>query len=287
MAKTDKPLFGFNVRGTLGKALTFRRSGPTTIAEKKPIPTNTKSLAQLSWRTMYQKATALWHALSPAEQQDWESQATRKHMTGYAWFMSQCLKPNPGLYLPLQGGTMKGDIDMASSKVLNLPVPTADEEPTRKQELSDHAALTTGAHGFDKSARVYNDAQIPIPDAAWTAVPFNSELWDTDNIHDNVTNNSRLTCKTAGKYQVVGQVCFLANATGIRNSRILANGTTVFAVNTCPKRSDNFWYAIVVTIVDLDVDDYVELQVYQNSGDDLNLATQNYSYPEFMMARIA
>jgi len=148
MSKTDKPLFGFNVRGTLGKALTFRKSGPTTIAEKKPIPTDAKSLAQLSWRTMYQKATALWHALSPAEQQDWESQATRKHMTGYAWFMSQCLKPNPGLYLPLQGGTMKGDIDMSSSKILNLPVPTADEEPTRKQELSNHAALTTGVHGL-------------------------------------------------------------------------------------------------------------------------------------------
>jgi len=148
MAKLKNPLFGLNVRGTLGRALTFRKSGSRTIAEKTPIPEDAKSLAQLSWRHMYQKAVALWHCLSPEEQQDWESQARRKHMTGFAWFMSQCLKPNPGLYLPLQGGIMQGEINMATQKITGLPVPTADEEPTRKKELSDHADLATGIHGL-------------------------------------------------------------------------------------------------------------------------------------------
>ncbi|GAH97344.1 unnamed protein product, partial [marine sediment metagenome] len=55
---------------------------------------------------MYQKCAALWHTLSADEKQEWESLATPKHMTGFAYWQSQCLRPNPGIYLPLQGGTM-------------------------------------------------------------------------------------------------------------------------------------------------------------------------------------
>lgn len=120
MSKPKNPLFGLNVRGTLGRALTFRKRGSSTIAGKTPIPEDIKSLAQLSWRHMYQKAAALWHLLSTEEKQDWESQARSRHMTGFAWFMSQCLKPNPGIYLPLQGGTMSGDIDVDDYTILNL-----------------------------------------------------------------------------------------------------------------------------------------------------------------------
>ena len=78
---------------------------------------------------MYQKAVALWHGLSAAEKGEWESQARPKHMTGFAWFMSQALKPNPGLYLPLQGGTMQGIIEMDGWPVRNMldPVITADD----------------------------------------------------------------------------------------------------------------------------------------------------------------
>jgi len=126
MAKLKNPLFGFNVRGTLGRALSFRGRGSQTIAEKKPIPTDTKSFAQLSWRHMYQKAVALWHLLSAEEKQDWESNARIRHMTGFAWFMSQCLKPNPGIYLPLQGGIMQGNIDMASYDILNYVPPSPE-----------------------------------------------------------------------------------------------------------------------------------------------------------------
>ena len=52
----------------------------------------------------------------------------------------------------------------------------------------------------DIGARVYNDANISIPDNTETAVTFNTEEWDTDTIHDPSTNPERLTAKTAGKY---------------------------------------------------------------------------------------
>lgn len=135
MAKLKNPLLSLKAQGGLAKALTFLRRRHQDIVESTPIPEDAKSLAQLSWRHMYQKCTALWHALSAAEKQDWESSARRKHMTGYAWFISQCLRPNPGIYLPLQGGTMSGDIDMAKHRILKLPAPVDNQEPARKIDI--------------------------------------------------------------------------------------------------------------------------------------------------------
>ncbi|GAI14555.1 unnamed protein product, partial [marine sediment metagenome] len=65
------------------------------------------------------------------------------HMTGYAWFISQCLRPNPGIYLPLQGGTMQGNIDMAKHRLLKLPLPTVNQEAASKKYVDD---LAPGLH---------------------------------------------------------------------------------------------------------------------------------------------
>jgi len=119
MAKTKNPLFGFDARGTLGKALAFRHRGQQTIAEKKPIPKDAKTSGQLAWRTMYQLCADLWRTLTDAEKATWETLARRQHMTGYAYYLSQCLRPNPGIYLPLAGGTMSGNISMGANNITN------------------------------------------------------------------------------------------------------------------------------------------------------------------------
>jgi hypothetical protein len=59
-------------------------------------------------------------------------------MTGYAWFISQCLRPNPGIYLPLQGGTMTGDIVMDKNRLLKLPLPTDNQEAATKKYHDDN-----------------------------------------------------------------------------------------------------------------------------------------------------
>ncbi|GAH43668.1 unnamed protein product, partial [marine sediment metagenome] len=81
---------------------------------------------------MYQKCAALWHDLSADEQADWNSLGGARHMTGFAYWQSQCLRPNPGIYLPLQGGTMSGDIDMGKNRLLKLPLPTDPQEAASK-----------------------------------------------------------------------------------------------------------------------------------------------------------
>jgi len=49
------------------------------------------------------------------------------------------------------------------------------------------------AGGAFRGAYVYQSAGQVIPSITSTAIAFDTELYDTDGIHDNITNNSRLT----------------------------------------------------------------------------------------------
>jgi len=151
-----------------------------------------------------------------------------------------------------------------------------------------HAALTTGVHSFDKSCRVFHSVAQAISSDGWVNLAFDSERWDTDDIHHLTTNNSRLTCKTAGKYLVMGCFDFAANDTGIRKIAILRNGNTYVAVFGAPNLGAALTTSLITSMVlNLAVNDYVELRAYQNSGANLNVvSTAEYS-PEFAMARIA
>lgn len=141
-----------------------------------------------------------------------------------------------------------------------------------------------GAPGYP-GARVYHSTNQSIPNGVLTALAFNSERFDTDNIHDTVTNNSRLTCKTAGKYLIIANVFFDLNTSGYRELHIRLNGTTTIGRLDIAGTNNN--RALVVsTIYDLSIDDYVQACVLQTSGGPLNvLAAGNYS-PEFMMVRV-
>ncbi len=139
---------------------------------------------------------------------------------------------------------------------------------------------------YTEGARVYNDANVTISHATDTALPFNSERRDTDNIHDTGLNTSRLTCKTAGVYTITGSIAFVANATSYRQISIDLNGGTRIAGTNWLGNNLVLNIKEITTDYELAVDDYVELIVRQNSGGNLNVnVVGNYS-PEFMMQRI-
>ena len=155
MVKVNRPFLSLRASGRFGRDLRVTSRGSRQIVQATADPVDVKSLAQLSWRHMYLKAVALWHALSKEEKISWEGAATPRHMTGFAWFMSQCLKPNPGLYLPLQGGNMTGDIDMDGHVIEDLPDPAnpQDADTLAAREAAIAAALEdcidSHVHGWD------------------------------------------------------------------------------------------------------------------------------------------
>lgn len=281
LVKIKNPLFSLRGRGKLGDIIFLRRRN-TDIAEKTPQPKDIKSPAQLSWRLMYQQAVSLWNALSAGEKQEWESLARPKHMTGFACFISQALKPNPGLYLPLQGGVMQGNIDMGDFHLLKLPLPTSEQEPVTLKYLNDNLPSS----GYTEGTRVYSSTNISIPTNTLTALPFDSERYDTDAVHDTVTNNSRLTCKTPGIYIIIAQVHFSKGARGIRNIRIMLNAATelVFAGSGIYLSGD--WESSITTIYHLDFNDFIEVFSFFTGGNSLDIVALANRSPEFMMQRI-
>jgi hypothetical protein len=138
----------------------------------------------------------------------------------------------------------------------------------------------------DIGARVYNNANLSIPDSSYTVLTFNSERYDTDDIHDTTANTSRLTCKTAGKFLIVAGIEFSGIATGRRIVRFLLNNVYEIVKFELGLSSANVFRATTTTIYDLQVNDYLEVSVYQSSGAALDVLALGYYSPEFMIQRI-
>lgn len=128
-----------------------------------------------------------------------------------------------------------------------------------------YSAIPLGDLPAVPTCRAYATAQQTIGSASQTPINFPAENFDTDTMHDNVTNNSRITIKTAGKYVIAGMAMwnpFVANRVF---SRIVLNNTTNL---TGAEESGNnlaFLTQSLSAIYTFAVNDYVELQVYQNS----------------------
>ena len=140
--------------------------------------------------------------------------------------------------------------------------------------------------GYTHGARVYHDVPQNIPNTTLTALAFNSERYDVGDLHDNVDNNSRLTCKEAGKYIIVGNIYWQSDTgAGKRSLRFKLNDTTYIA-HTEDNPTEGSWAQSLATIYELALNDYVELVVYHNKGAVIAVnSISNYS-PEFMMQRI-
>lgn len=134
-------------------------------------------------------------------------------------------------------------------------------------------------------ARVYNDAAISIPTTTITALTFNSERYDDALFHDTSANTSRLTAPLDGRYSIGCSIRFADNSTGQRVVRITVNGTDVIAIDR-----DNYPYGIAQftfnTVYELSAGDYVEVEVYQNSGSALNIDVASNNSPEFWIQRV-
>lgn len=88
MAKVKTPLMGLKVHGSIGNALTYQKRDSGTIVRKKPFPTDPQSALQLWHRYLYLEACLYWQTLSAAEKQQWETDARRKRITGFNYFIS-------------------------------------------------------------------------------------------------------------------------------------------------------------------------------------------------------
>lgn len=140
--------------------------------------------------------------------------------------------------------------------------------------------------GLGQAAHVSNSVDINAVNNTITFLTFDTERFDTDTIHDPATNPGRLTCKTAGKYLVIGQVTWAAAAGGSRYTYLRKNGTDYIARVSQPPVVGDKTEQVVSTLVDLVVTDYLELGAIQDSGGTVAVSALFAYSPEFSMVRV-
>ena len=133
-------------------------------------------------------------------------------------------------------------------------------------------------------ARVWCAGAFSLVHNTTTVVPFDAETFDTNAMHDNVTNNSRITVPAGktGKWRIAASVGFAANGTGVRDVRVYQNG----AIKSFA-RPGNAGAAVSTVILVADVlpasaGDYFEVFATQSSG--VTLAVEQNQFSTYFTA---
>lgn len=112
-----------------------------------------------------------------------------------------------------------------------------------------------------------------IADSSNTAISFNVEEKDNDNMFDSSGDATRITINTAGKYLFVAFVGFAANATGVRLARLLKNGafgTDTYMMQILAPGASSSALMTISGVYNMAQGDYMVLEVQQTSGGSLN-----------------
>lgn len=144
------------------------------------------------------------------------------------------------------------------------------------QLLDDSSPLTAGsvlaatlAPNVRPVCTAYSSVSQTVANGGTTQLALDSDLIDTDTIHDLVTNNGRLTCKTAGTYVVTADVGLTtANTTGRRRLYITHSVLGVIATQEWAVASATWPPALNATSppIPMAVGEYVTMGFYHDMG---------------------
>lgn len=140
------------------------------------------------------------------------------------------------------------------------------------------------------AANVYHTTPQSIANGVLTVLAFNSERYDTDSMHDNATNNNRITVQTAGVYSLKASLTWEGNSTGERRVSIRKNGTEILVSDERPTVQSDPFAQTVAYDEEAIVGDYFDIVVFQNSGVTLQVVVPPTSFersPTFSAVRVA
>ena len=138
------------------------------------------------------------------------------------------------------------------------------------------------------SVRVYKSGAQTIANGTVTAVTWDTEKFDSDGMHDNSTNNSRLTAIVSGKYIVGATLVYSEIEDHMIAILIKKNGSEYIAgtEQNTPTVGSGFHNGIsVTTMIDLGAGDYVETITEQRRGSALDIIVANPGN-SFWMTRV-
>ncbi len=184
--------------------------------------------------------------------------------------------------------TVDGNFSVLDESYLNDVDISENLTVDGKSQFNDNVTIAEGKNitGNDFGARVNRTTHQSIPTVTYTIINFTNEEWDTDNIHDNDSYNSRLTCNTSGVYMI----CLNYRWSTIAYNKLHYGGIRLNGLKTIARTQGYGSYSIfndISTIYRLEKGDYVEARVYHNSPTAEDIQYNIGWSPTFMMQRIA
>lgn len=206
---------------------------------------------------------------------------------GSAWFDGVSVESATALqaWFPNVNGTISSSDEDLSGIVGAGAAGATGASATPTQYKIPVANQTGGrlAWGWKPAFRgclVYPSGSIVTHNNAVTLLTFDSESYDTDSMHDTVTNPGRVVIPSGvTMVRMYGQVCIGgSNSPGYRYAGILKNGTTNLyvgggAVSYAPNGSASAATILQVSspVVSVVAGDYFSLYAFQNSGGDVDV----------------
>lgn len=125
-----------------------------------------------------------------------------------------------------------------------------------------------------------------VPNNAFTAFTFTSEVVDSSGMHDNVTNNSRGTAVYPGWYRMSGATAFAPNGTASRGAQLAVNAVALTGgtnLSITVGAAHNHAQVVRTKLAFLNVSDYGQLLGFQLSGGALNSVAGGSDCASFSM----
>jgi len=153
-----------------------------------------------------------------------------------------------------------------------------------RNQLNQSSAMT-------QSCRITHSISQAIVSGIDTPLVFDTDIFDTDDMHDTVVNNTRIIIKTAGLYITGMNAHFSVEGIGgpssFRELFIIINNTDRIVLDIIPPSEPHGTIFSISTIYQFSQGDYIEAWARQDTGTSLDiLKTDKYS-PIFWAHRLS
>ena len=165
-----------------------------------------------------------------------------------------------------------------SALAVPLDAPVSLTAPVNNDLLLYNSSSGVWENKTMHGVKAYIASAQTLANNTWEPVEFDGELHDSGNMHDNVTNNHRLTIPTGGDgmWIFTANIAFTTNSTGIRWGRFYINGTAQYIMPGPVDASVGVFVhhtGGTLHVFDLIAGDYIHFEVFQNSGGNLDTTT--------------
>lgn len=207
MAGVKGPLFSLDASGTIGDAIVFAKWKGRNYVRRHAIPSNPKSVGQVSVRSVLKFLTQYWASLTDAEQADWDTRAAATDISPFNAFVGYNMERWGRYAFPSKldpatavatAGTILAPTATAGSRSVLLAIPISVVEDNWGVII--HSDLETGFTPSRNTARQVVPAEsvatfnwLDFPLTVGVEVFYRFESFSDDGVNDLLVGEQSAT----------------------------------------------------------------------------------------------